>query len=319
MKEIGGYIELDTYTGTMLHEKAKALNCGRNCLAFLIEAREIKKIALPFFLCDSVKNLCKKKNVEIQYYHIDNKFLPDDIDIKEDEWLYLVNFYGQLSKDQIKEYVKKYKYVIVDQAQAYFEYPIQNVDTIYTCRKFFGVPDGAFLYTNAELERDFPYDISFERMRFLLGRYEKSASEFYNEYTANNKLFSEEDIKRMSKLTNNLLHGIDYGVVKETRTKNYEYLFDAFSGKNKLDIKKIQGAYAYPLYVENGEKLRKKLIDKKVFVPKLWPNVLNEVSKDSIEYKLADNIIPLPCDQRYGEKEMRYIVDIIYEEEKQWI
>ena len=34
MKEIGWYIELDTYTGAMLHEKAIALNCGRGALEY---------------------------------------------------------------------------------------------------------------------------------------------------------------------------------------------------------------------------------------------------------------------------------------------
>ena len=61
MKEIGGYIELDRYTLPMLHENAKALNCGRNCLAYLIRARGIKKIALPYFLCDSVKRFVRKR------------------------------------------------------------------------------------------------------------------------------------------------------------------------------------------------------------------------------------------------------------------
>ena len=61
MKEIGGYIELDTYTGAMLHEKAIALNCGRGALEYLCEAKMIRKLYLPYFLCDSVPNLCKKK------------------------------------------------------------------------------------------------------------------------------------------------------------------------------------------------------------------------------------------------------------------
>ncbi len=60
MKEIGGYIELDTYTGAMLHEKAIALNCGRGALEYLCEAKMIRKLYLPYFLCDSVPNLCKK-------------------------------------------------------------------------------------------------------------------------------------------------------------------------------------------------------------------------------------------------------------------
>ena len=36
MKEIGGYIELDTYTGREYHEGALALNSGRNALIYLI-------------------------------------------------------------------------------------------------------------------------------------------------------------------------------------------------------------------------------------------------------------------------------------------
>ena len=48
MKEIGGYIELDTYRLPMLHEKAIKLNCGRNALWYLIKARNIRKIWILF-------------------------------------------------------------------------------------------------------------------------------------------------------------------------------------------------------------------------------------------------------------------------------
>ena len=61
MKEYGGYIELDTYRLPMLHDDAIALNCGRNCLAYLIEAKGISKIKLPYFLCDSVVKKWEQK------------------------------------------------------------------------------------------------------------------------------------------------------------------------------------------------------------------------------------------------------------------
>lgn len=72
MKEYGGYIELDTYRLPMLHSKAIALNCGRSCLAYIIEAKNIKRISLPFFMCDSVFELCKKYDVEMSFYHLTN-------------------------------------------------------------------------------------------------------------------------------------------------------------------------------------------------------------------------------------------------------
>ena len=50
MKEYGGYIELDTYRLPMLHDGFLAFNCGRNCLAYIIQKRKIKKITLPYFI-----------------------------------------------------------------------------------------------------------------------------------------------------------------------------------------------------------------------------------------------------------------------------
>ncbi len=170
MKEIGGYIELDTYHLPMLHEGAIALNCGRNALAYVIKARGIKKIKIPYFLCDSVSNVCQREHVNVSYYHIGMDFRPVDVDLGENEWLYLVNYYGQLSNDDIRVYVDEYKKVIVDQAQSYFQVPIEGIDTIYTCRKWFGVADGAFLYSDAALSEELPTDESYERMGFLLGR-----------------------------------------------------------------------------------------------------------------------------------------------------
>ena len=121
MKEIGGYIELDTYTLPMLHERALALNCGRNCLAYLLRARNIKKIALPYFLCNSVRDVCIREKIEIQYYHIGLNFMPLDVRLDEDEWIYIVNYYGQLSNSILEEMFHKYEKVIVDNAQAYFQ------------------------------------------------------------------------------------------------------------------------------------------------------------------------------------------------------
>lgn len=38
--------------------------------------------------------------------------------------------------------------IILDNTQSFFQKPISGIDTIYSCRKYFGVPDGAYLSTN---------------------------------------------------------------------------------------------------------------------------------------------------------------------------
>lgn len=312
MKEIGGYIEIETNHGVMLHDDALALNCGRNCLVYLIKAKRIKCIALPYFLCDSVISVCHKYNIEVRFYHINKMFQPEELQLGEEEWLYVVNYYGQLTREQLQKLKKQYEHIIVDYAQAYFEMPIQGIDSLYTCRKFFGVADGAFLYTDVVLLEEILRDESYERMHFLVGRFERPASDFYSEYVMNNNLFNSEPLKLMSKLTENLLRGIDYEYVKKIRTENFTFLFERLRKKNKLQIHRIEGAFAYPLMLENnGSEVRKKLIANKIYIPTLWPNVMSCVPEDSLEYMLARDILPIPCDQRYRREDMEYICEHI--------
>lgn len=312
MNEIGGYIELDTYHLPMLHEGAVALNCGRNALAYLLKAREIKRLWIPKFICDSVTGVCEREGVPYTLYSIGMDFKPVfDIPLGEGEWLYFVNYYSQFSNDQIATYIKQYERVIVDNAQSYFQPPIPHVDTIYTCRKYFGVADGAFLYTDARLDEPLKQDESFERMHFLLGRFERTASEFYSEYTANNKLFANEPIKRMSKLTENLLHGIDYKRVKEKREQNYLYLHHSLGAVNGLTLSDTPGTFMYPLLLKNGEELRKRLQERKIYIPTLWPNVYDWCGEDEVEYHMAKNVLPLPIDQRYREEDMKDVISAV--------
>ena len=312
MKEIGGYIELDTYELPMLYDDLLKFNCARNCLAYLIKTKKIAKIFLPYFLCDSVFEIVKKYSVDINYYHIDKNFLPEKIDVHDDEYIYIVNYYGQLDNNDKRKLQKKYKNVILDNTQAYFDEPFIDFDNIYSCRKFFGVPDGGLLYSKQIKEYDvLQYDKSYNRMIHILGRYENRADEFYSDFKKNEDEFINSDILKMSILTENLLHGINYDNIKEKRNKNFEYLFNHLAKINLLNLKKITGAYAYPLLIENAEEIRNELIKNKIYIPVLWPNVLNELTDNTIEYNFAKNILPLPCDQRYSIDDMEKMCKIL--------
>lgn len=250
--------------------------------------------------------------VETRYYSIDADFIPRIEQLASDEWIYIVNFYGQLDNHIIATLRKKYEKIIVDNVQAYFQLPVQGVDTIYSCRKFFGVPDGAFLYTDQCLEEKLVLDKSDGKMRYLLGRFEHTASEFYEEYKQREKQFENEPIKQMSKLTYNLLHGIDYEFVQSKRNTNFMILYDALCTINKLSLLVPNGAFMYPLYIENGAKIRNDLRKKKIYIPTLWPDVFDICCENEMEYNMAQNILPLPIDQRYGAREMHRICEILY-------
>lgn len=313
MKEIGGYFELDTYTGKTYHPQAIALNCGRNCLAYLVETRNYKKVYIPKFLCLSVKEVCDKMGVSYDFYEIDNTLRPVfNKSIEKNEVIYIVNYYGQLSNDEINNYNKKWGNIIIDSTQDFFRKPLDNnIDTLYTCRKYFGVADGAYLYTNLILKRELEIDISYNHSQYLLGRFEKGASEFYKKAQDNNLRFQDEPIKHMSKLTNNLLRGIDYNAVQEKREENFQYLHNHLKAINRMDIKMSKGPFMYPLHIANGDEIRKKLQKQKIFVPTLWSDVFEICKKEDIEFQLAENILPLPIDQRYDIKDMKIIVDAV--------
>ena len=311
MREIGGYIEFEHYHGAMLHDNGIKLDCGRSCLAYLIKAKSIRKIAIPSFMCDSVFHLCERYGVQLRYYQVGLDFLPEDVSIEDDEYFYLMNYYGQLDYQTIEYYRDKYNRVIVDNAQSYFDEPVTGVDMFYSCRKFFGVPDGAVLYTDTYLDEDLEQSESWNHMVHLLGRFERPAYEFYSESIRNKKRFIDQKIFSMSKLTENMLHGIDYEYVRNIRTANYYYLFKLFSSINKVDLKRVEGAFAYPLMIKNADYIREKLIAEKIFVPTLWPNVLNNSLSSVKDRKLAGNILPLPCDQRYNLADMEYIYDVV--------
>ena len=67
----------------------------------------------------------------------------------------------------------------------------------------------------------------------------------------------------------------------------------------------------YPLWLQNGAEIRKRLQTEKIYIPILWPNVLQQLPENAVEYQLAANILPLPVDQRYTEVDMQRIVDRI--------
>lgn len=309
--EIGGYIEFEKYNRPMLHENAIKLNCARNALAYLIEVKKIKAIAMPRYICDSCESILEKYNVHVSYYAIGLNFKPEVVKLKKDEWLYVINYYGQLTNEYIKELKKMYGNIIIDNTQAYFQKPVDEVDTLYTCRKFFGVADGAILYTDKILKRDTPRDESYDRMHFILGRFEKNASEYYSEYVSNECFFRNEPIKKMSRLTENLLHGIDYGEVKRRRTVNFSYMHERLRELNILNLTVPEGAFMYPLYIKKGMKIRSEMQKRNIYVPTLWPSVIKNCNENEMEYNMAKDILPLPIDQRYGKKELNIIIDSI--------
>lgn len=309
-REFGGFLCLENIYKSEYYTNLLDFNCSRNSLRYIIRKRNIKKIFLPKLNCYVVDDSCKKENVEICYYNIDKKFLP--ILDSTESYVYIVNYCGLITTKVLKNLTKKYKNIIFDNTHNFFQKYLANVDTIYNCRKFFGVADGSYLYSKIRYDNsDLSYQSSKNLYSHLLGRFEdNSASKYYEEFKKNDLFFESSDINKMSKISKNIMGAIDYNKVMKIRKKNFKILNKKLQRYNQIKLNN-EMLFMYPLLVKDGVNIKKKLIEKKVFVPTLWPNVLENADKNSFEYYVVNNIILLPIDQRYDENDMIYISDLL--------
>jgi biotin carboxylase len=315
-REIGGYIELNAPRGYCLHGEALALNSGRSCLEYLIKAREIRFIWLPDFMCSSVSDLCRKLGADVGVYAIGEDFAPIwDFSVENNQYLYLCDYYGQLEGSVIEKAMEVCGgRLIVDESQNLISKPHLGIDTLYSARKYLGVCDGGFLYTNARVKEALPEDASLEHIDYILGRIEAGAGAYYAESKENNERFADEGMKAMSKLTRVLLAKEDYAEINARRKANWKTLEHELGKYNPLKLKEPQSPFMYPFLVDNGPAVRAVLAKRGIFIPTLWPNVLEDTNHSSVAYNYAKNILPLPIDQRYNAGDMKAIVDALREE-----
>lgn len=317
IKPIGGYFEWEfpANTGSFPHSDGALLNSGRHSLEYiLMSLGTIKRLWIPYYTCDVVLQPIERLGIAYSFYHINKDLkLAEDFDLAEGEYLIYTNYFG-IMDGYCKELATRYgSQLILDNAQAFFSPRIEGINTFYSPRKFVGVPDGGIAYTNHSLSLELERDYSYDRCAHLLKRHELAPMEGYSDFKESSHQIANYLLSKMSRLTQQMLSSLNYAVIIERRITNFTFLHAYLSESNELNIPNIDSLacpMVYPYYTENFE-LRKRLIANQVFVATYWPNVLNWCEEGDLEYNLCKNIIPIPIDQRYGEEDMKRIIEII--------
>lgn len=313
MEAIGGYFSLELPLHKEYHQDAIKLNTGRNCLEYILRCRHYKKVYIPYYTCNVILEPFHKLGTEYSFYHINLDFeIADEIHPQMGEAILYTNYFG-IKQRYVEELAERYgPQLIVDNTQAFYAKPINGIDTFYTCRKFFGVPDGAYLYTDKLLDEELEQDVSYERMSFLLKRIDLCAEAGYADFREQSRLLIGQPIKRMSKLTERMMRSIDYEKAAQHRRNNFLTLHESLKEDNELHIHLDENdtPMIYPFLTDSKE-LRKHLISKKVFIACYWPNVLEWCKSNELEYHLAGNMLCLIIDQRYASSEMNLIINVI--------
>lgn len=307
--ELGGFFELELPYLSEYHDKAIRLNKARSALYSLLKTKQVKKMYLPYYMCHCLLDPITTLSIDYEFYKIDEDFYPIfHKTVDEHECLLYINYFGLCSKSTQKV-VTNINNVIIDNTQAFFEYPFSGVDTIYSPRKFFGVPDGGYLYTNTNLEDTLDNDYSYDRLQFLAKRIDCSANDSYTLYQKNEELLVNEVPKRMSNFTQRILQSIDYEQVRKRRNDNFQYMHNELKSINELnlDTSHLNGPMVYPFLIVK-ENIKQLLIQNNIYVATYWKEVLQYTAPNWFEHRLTQYLIPLPIDQRYSISEMQHIV-----------
>ena len=312
-KAIGGYFELEINSGTELYSNLKKFNTARNALKYILIAHNVKVLYLPKFTCEALYESFIGLDIEIKRYEVDKNLEICFNDLHFDKYTYLLytNYFGIKDKyiDSLIDFIPN---LIIDNAQALFSKPMKNIPTVYSPRKFVGVCDGGYLSGSRRVHLDLKLDVSNDRMSHLLIRTEIDAEMGYSEFIQNETTLEYQPIKKMSILTQRLLASLDYEFIKKRRKVNFEFLHSKLGKKNILKIDNINGLVpiSYPFWTED-DGLRQRLKENRIYTPTYWPNCLLENSENSITYKLSNEIVHLPIDQRYDLDEMKKIIKTI--------
>lgn len=299
--------------GGHYHKDAIRLNTARNSFEYVLRARHCCKVYVPHYTCEVMLEPINKLGIDVVFYAVKETLEPVKLPVLEEGDAFLYTNYFGLKQHCVKRLAAVYgNRLIVDNAQAFYAEPIPGIDTFYSARKFFGVPDGAYLYTNKILEQEIEQDVSHERMTHLLKRIDLGAEAGYQDFRRNDDSLCHQPIKRMSGLTDSILCGIDYESANQRRRRNYAVLDNALKDSNRIRLALDDEAVpmVYPYWTDDAS-LRQKLIENKVFVATYWPNVKEWTKNGMLEYDLAEKLIPLPVDQRYDIKEMEIMKNIV--------
>lgn len=315
MKEYGGYLEWEYYHGRPYYKDTLMFNSGSSAIEYFFKVKGIKTVYLPYYLGSSVTNIAKKMGLNIIYYNIQEDFLPSlSHKMVKNELLFLVNYFNQLTEKNILELSERFSFILLDNTQAFFKKTIKGVPTVYSCRKYFGIPDGSYLFMEQpdwHLYFSLPEETVLGSLRHLVGRFEQGAQGFYKDFQNHENFVYREGCKRISRFSENLLRSFDYKRIVEARHRNQEILHKVLGDFNQLQFDVNCNTFMYPFLIKEGEYLKQELIRRKIYVPTLWKEALDFPELNRFASHLVKDLVLLPIDQRYGEKDMQYISDIV--------
>lgn len=311
MKPIGGFFELELPGGgSDPHPDAIALSTGRACLMVMLHHLKPSLVHVPFHTCDATLEPFHRLKVPTKYYALANHLSPSSLPLLgANEFFLWTDYYGVCGA--ITERLKAHygDKLLIDDTHAFYRKGHAGHWSFTSARKYFGVPDGAYLYAPApvkvDAERFDRASLTHSALRSM-GRQEEA----YAAYTAYERSLTC-DVHRISTISEGLLRGVDHDAVNGARRRNFRFLHEQLGGRNTigLDPAADEVPFCYPYLPEHAVD-RPAMYAKGLFAPVLWPDTLHRnVEGFDFEKRISAQLLPLPVDHRYTADDLRRFTD----------
>lgn len=305
---------------------------------------------LPEYTCDTVDAPFDHYGYKIYYYPVKKNLTPDKTKFEQllrqhnPDVILTSPYYGKDTSKNIRPVIAQYRQeqnengrnvVLIEDITQYIYGKLDYSADYYVAslRKWLPVPDGGIIISKDELK----YKPKRERTEFVkkkwiamtqkaeylnnltkdnYRRMQQVKVEFLTEHREAEQLLDEDlYVYKMSDLSGNILNNSDMKEAGEKRASNSAYLYenlkDCENVKCPLKYTGKEAPLYVPVYVKEREAFQKYMQKSDIYLPVLWPvsELITDMDKET-KY-IYDNMLAIPCDQRYDGKDMKRIVQKI--------
>lgn len=313
---------------------------GRGAISLLLQQvnPKNKTALLPAYICDSVILPFIEHGYSCYFYEIDESLSPDIESIKsfKNIGIFLhMGYYGFSTNSNLLSFlhhIKDQSTIIIEDVTHTLFSKIKRIELndfyIGSIRKWFGLPSGGFLASpNRINKRPIMNHDSLVNLRaealLTKGKYMETKDEglknlFLNQFSkAEDLLDRDTEPYGIDRVSMELINSLDSKDLISKRRDNFNTLHDGLKKINYLQVlfEKLPKSICpmfYPLLIKsNRDNIRIKLIQERIYCPIHWPIPI-QIKANDFESTLVtyNNILSIPCDQRYGKDDMERIVSV---------
>lgn len=315
--EAGGYFELSLPDHGAYFRATFETQSARAATAAVLRASPFKKIYLPRYICDTIIVAAERAGLSTGFYALDAQWLPLDLpsDLPANACCLYVNYFGlcQAQVEQIASRIPPAQ-LLIDNSQALYAPHTGCFASIYSPRKFAGMPDGGWVCCDATMTLALEAaseTASLDRCASLLLRAAAQTQAGYQQFNRARQSLNEEAPTRMSAVTRRILRSIDWEGVKNARLQNFQAMDALLGPHNQLDwtLKEHDVPLCYPLLTPLADvhDIKRRLAMESIFIPTYWPDAQARAGAGSQEEKLIRQTLFIPIDQRLSPSEVQRI------------